>query len=129
LECPPFFCSGLLPNSNSSLSSITALTPVKSRALLSIDTDSPAPLAKYEGHPGIGRGGVETLPASSKALVPLNAESTTAMTFELEERIKKWKMQARKKMEMPAQQIPSDQGGCSCPVGDNTRNNLTTIKL
>lgn len=120
-------CRGtLLHDSGSSLSSITALTTVKSRSLLSVETEGP--VSKYEASPGVS----ETVhPTSSKALVAVkSAESTTAMTFELEERIRKWKMRARGKgEEQPAQQIPGVQSGCSCPIGNNSRNNLTTIRL
>ena len=124
----PPYRGALLHDSGSSLSSITALTTVKSRSLLSIETEGP--LSKYEASPGVSEANEMTHPASSKALVPVKAESTTAMTFELEERIKKWKMRVRGKgEELPAQQIPSVQSGCSCPIGNNSRNNLTTIRL
>lgn len=110
---------GLLPISNSSRSPTTALTRIKSRALLSIESVSSPSDYEEDSKKRL---------TDSHALVPLSAKST-AMTSELEERIRKWKMHARRSGELPAQQIPSSQMGCSCPIGNNTRNNLTSIKL
>lgn len=103
------------------MSSITALTHVKSRALLSIDTENS--MTKYQQNPDI-----DTIDphVDSNALVPMNEPKLVNLTFELEERIRKWKM--RSEREMPTQQIPAPVI-CSCPMGNKTRNNLTNVKL
>lgn len=115
---------GFLQDSHISLSPTTALTHVKSRALLSIEGESA--LSEYNSKPSFQGSAKRDLQASSRALVPVGSESTD-LTSELEERIKRWKMRVGENRELPTQQIPI-QSLCSCPVGNKTTNS-TNIEM
>jgi len=122
-------CRGILHDTHSSLSPITALAHVKSRALLSIESDSS--LSKYDSNPpGLDKPSKAGGGAGNNALMPVGVESTAMTTLELEERIRKWKvhMGGQGARDLPTQQIPA-RNVCSCPERNEARNNLTSIKL
>ena len=110
-----FVCRDLLHFSHSSLPSTTALTHIKSRALLSIETDSS--LSRYDpSYPHDN----SALPPTSHALVSVSAE----VSSKLEERLKRWKLHIGKGLEQPSQQHV-----CSCPQNETRKLNMTNIRL
>ena len=108
LKCRDF----LYFSPHSSLSPTTALTHVKSRALLSIETDGS--MSRYDPPHS------QDLP-DSHALVPMSAE----VSSRLEERLRRWRAQIGEGLE---QKLPAQQHVCSCP-NQTRKANATNIRL